>query len=85
MTDQHTGYIVILDKDLPEEDSAALITALGLIRGVISVQPLVADGADLVARAREFERWRDALVTIIQFGPQCVVNPRTINRGDPNP
>lgn len=75
MTDRHRGYIVILADDLREDDSQSLITAIGMIRGVLSVQPLVADGGDLVARARESERWRGALVKIIQHGPECVRAP----------
>lgn len=76
MTDRHQGYIVILDKDIREDDSEALMTALRMVRGVISVQPVVANGADLIAQARETERWRNALVTLIQYGPDSITDPR---------
>lgn len=43
MTDRHAGYIVTLEKDIREDDAEALITALGALRGVIAVKPVVSD------------------------------------------
>lgn len=76
MTDRHQGYLVTLAVDLGEEDSATVMTALRMIRGVAGVEPIAADGVDLVARAGADARWRQALVTLVQLGPDCVRNPR---------
>jgi hypothetical protein len=81
MANRHQGYVVILADDLRPEDSASLVTAIGMVRGVLSVQPIEADGGDLIARAREFERWRAAMVKIIQHGPDCVRAPYEDDRG----
>jgi hypothetical protein len=75
MTNRHQGYIVILADDLREDDAAATLNALRMVRGVMSVEPIVANGGDLIARARETERWRTAIVKLTQFGPDCVRAP----------
>ena len=43
MTDRHAGYIVILSEDIREDDSEKVISALGLIKGVIGVEPVMSD------------------------------------------
>ena len=43
MTDRHAGYIVILDKDIRSDDSEHTLNALRMVRGVISVEPVVSD------------------------------------------
>lgn len=72
MTQRHKGYIVVLRDDLREDDAEATITALRMVRGVLSVAPIEANGDDLIARAREDQRWRDALVRLVQYGPDIV-------------
>jgi len=49
MTDRHRGYIVTLEKDIREDDAEDTITALRSIRGVASVQPVVADHGAIMA------------------------------------
>jgi hypothetical protein len=77
MTTRHAGYIVVLRDDLREDDAQKVITALGMIQGVLSVQPVEANGHDLIAQARADENWRAALVTLVQYGPDAAVNPGT--------
>lgn len=43
MTDRHAGYIVVLDKDIREDDAEATLTALRRVRGVISIEPIIVD------------------------------------------
>lgn len=43
MTDRHNGYIVTLEQALREDDAEATIAAMRQIKGVLSVQPVVAD------------------------------------------
>lgn len=43
MTDRHAAYIVALDHDIREDDAEAVINALKMVKGVLSVMPLVAD------------------------------------------
>lgn len=72
MTTRHQGYVVVLDTDLREDDAEQTLTALRMVRGVLSVEPIEADGTDIIARAREGERWRSALVRLVQYGPDIV-------------
>ena len=43
MTDRHSGYVVVLQEDLREEDAEAVLNALRMTKGVLSVEPIVAD------------------------------------------
>jgi hypothetical protein len=43
MTDRHNGYIVTLEQNIREDDAESTIAALRQIKGVLSVQPVVAD------------------------------------------
>lgn len=51
MTDRHAGYIVTLADDIREDDAVHTISALKMIKGVISVQPVVADACHSIAAA----------------------------------
>jgi hypothetical protein len=55
VTDRHSGYIVTLADDIREDDTEAIITALRMVKHVASVQPVVMDSTELMARERV--RW----------------------------
>ena len=52
MTDRHSGYIVVLGSDLREDDAEYIINAIRMIKGVVSVQPIVADANMHIATER---------------------------------
>lgn len=52
MTDRHAGYIVVLEENIREDDAEHVINALRMVRGVQSVEPIVADHATQIALAR---------------------------------
>ena len=52
MTDRHAGYIVTLEDDVREDDAESILTALRMVRGVINVQPIIADSMLAIARSR---------------------------------
>jgi hypothetical protein len=58
MTDRHADYIVTLADDIREDDAEATINALRMVRGVISVQPVVADVSLVIVHARCDAEWR---------------------------
>lgn len=59
VTNRISAFVVVLDEDLREDDAQATIAALHQIKGVLSVQPHVADVASVVATARvRSELWR---------------------------
>lgn len=43
MSDRHAAYIVTLAQDIREDDAEATLTALRMVRGVLSVKPVVAE------------------------------------------
>jgi len=43
MTTRHSGYLVTLEKDKREDDAEYILNAIRMIKGVISVKPVVAD------------------------------------------
>lgn len=43
MTDRHSAYIVILEQDIREDDAQATINAIKQIRGVLGVEPHIAN------------------------------------------
>lgn len=52
MTGRHSGYVVVLESDMREDDASVTIAAIGQIKGVVSVEPVVADAVSLIAEAR---------------------------------
>lgn len=69
MTDRHAGYIVILDRDLREDDAEAVIAALRMVKGVSRVTPVVADAVPFIYTTRRDLQWRAALGQLAVEGP----------------
>ena len=65
MTDRHAGYIVTLAQDIREDDAKAVITALRMVKGVMSVEPVVADIQYHMAEQRINREWTDRLYAMI--------------------
>lgn len=51
MTTRHAGYVVTLAEDIREDDTA-VVTALRMVKGVISVTPVVGDFDLAMAESR---------------------------------
>jgi hypothetical protein len=69
MTDRHTAYIVVLEHDIRDDDAEPVLTALRMVKGVASVEPVIADYPFAVARTRRDSAWRDALYELARQGP----------------
>ena len=52
MTDREAGYIVTLEKSIREDDAEDIKTAIRMIKGVISVEPVVEDINLHIAKTR---------------------------------
>lgn len=65
MTTRHAGYVVTLEKDIPEDDAERIITALRMVRGVLAVEPVAGNVETMIAesraRARMVRRLSDLL------------------------
>lgn len=67
MTTRYSGYVVTLAKDIREDDADAVISALRMVRGVISVDPVVADVMPAaIATTRRDITWQEHLVNVIE-------------------
>lgn len=69
MTDRHAAYIVILERDMRDDDAAAVAEALGMVRGVLKVTAVVADAVPFVYTTRRDLQWREALGRLAVDGP----------------
>lgn len=64
MTDRHAGYVVTLAADLREDDAQATINAIRMIRGVVSVEPVLG-GVDVhIAEERAEAQWRQRIADL---------------------
>jgi hypothetical protein len=65
MTTRIKGFTITLEKDLREDDIEELVTALRMVRGVASVDPLEKGTEDDMARARVYYELRDKFYEFI--------------------
>lgn len=62
MTDRYIGFAVTLDADMRDDDAAQIADAIRMIRGIATVEPIVArPSSDLLAASRENNRWFQAM------------------------
>lgn len=61
MTDRHAAYIVVLGDDIREDSDEPIITALRMVKGVVSVEPVVADYNLHIAQTRVDQEWQDRI------------------------
>lgn len=52
MTDRHSGYIVVLDKDIREDDAEATLRAIAQIKNVMDITPIVSDPMGKISEVR---------------------------------
>ncbi len=52
MTDRYNAFIVILEKDIRDDDAQSTIDAIKQIKGVLDVQPQISNGSDIVTKLR---------------------------------
>lgn len=67
MTDRHIAYMVTLADDVREDDAEeGILTALRMIKGVVDVRPVIADGlVQQSTRARVSAEWRTAMIAAV--------------------
>jgi hypothetical protein len=70
MTTRQAAYLVVLDEDVREDEiGQPTLTAIRMIKGVISVTPVVSDHAQVIARSRRDRAWETALLALVKEGP----------------
>ena len=64
MTDRINAFVVVLDKDVRDDDAEAWIAAMMMLKGVISVKPNVVDITDHIALTRARQQLGSELMGI---------------------
>jgi len=65
MTDRLKGVLVTFDHDIREDDAEQIIAAIGMIKHVADVKPMVRTHEDLMARVRVDGEWRKKLAALL--------------------
>ena len=52
MTDRHSGYVVTLDAPIREDDAQRIIDAIKMVKGVLSVDPVITDAGQMIAEMK---------------------------------
>lgn len=52
MTDRHAGYVVVLAENIRDDDAQSIVAALCMVKGVLSVEPVISDPGISIATAR---------------------------------
>ena len=52
MTDRRAGYLVTLERDIREDDAQPIMDAIMMLKGVLNVEPVVADINAAIAENR---------------------------------
>jgi len=66
VTDRHAGYVVTLAKDVREDDAEEILTALRMVKGVLSVEPIIADFKLHMAEERVRAEYRSKLIEFVR-------------------
>lgn len=67
MTDRHSGYVVILTDDVREDDAEPTLNALRMVKGVLSVEPIIASLAgEIITEQRVRAAVRAKLTELLQ-------------------
>lgn len=79
MTDRHSGYFVILGEDVREDDAEQILTALSMVKGVLTVTAHVSDPTTAIARARAKLEMEQVLRNALE-GPIPMTNTKADTR-----
>ena len=69
MTDRHVGYVVTLDGAVREDDAEAILTAMKMIKGVASVDPVIDDPKIQIAKSAAHSEWERKIIGLV-YPPQ---------------
>jgi DICT domain-containing protein len=66
MSDRYNYLVVVLEKDLKDEDAEPLIEAIKCFRGVLTVEPNVSDPASHFAEDRVRSEFMEKLLRVLR-------------------
>lgn len=62
MTDRYNAFVVILEKDIRDDDAEQIINAIKMVKGVLDVTPHIADPRDAIATTRAKQEIMERIV-----------------------
>ncbi|MCY1741181.1 hypothetical protein [Ensifer sp. SL37] len=65
MTDRHSGYFVTLETDIREDDASEILSAIRMIKGVLTVDPHIGNPSDQIAIARVKREMSEKIISIV--------------------
>lgn len=69
MTDRYAGFLVTLEYDIREDDAGEILTALRMVRGVLSVEPAPVSPMELhIAEQRVRRELGQQLIAVLRKG-----------------
>lgn len=70
MTDRYNALTVVLERDIREDDAEHILKAIGMIRGVLSVTPNIADMEAHIAEQRVRREMGEKLMAVFYPAPK---------------
>lgn len=65
MSSRVAGFVVTLDRDVKDEDRDAVLTALRMVKGVLSVKPVEASCDLHIAQERASREWQQKIADLL--------------------
>lgn len=69
MTDRYNTLTVVLERDIREDDAEALLSAIRMMRGVLTVEGNVADPGEYMAEERAKRHWQEKIAEVLWPNP----------------
>lgn len=66
MTDRYAGFLVTLESNIREDDAEEILTALRMVRGVLSVEPAVSSFEVHIAEERARWKLEQRLIAVLR-------------------
>jgi len=66
MTDRINSFCVVLEHDYRDDDAESIKTALGMVKGVLSVEPNISNHSDYIAESRVRHELTKKLLGVIR-------------------
>jgi len=65
MSDRIAAFTVTLERDIRADDAKAIRVALSMVKGVLIVEPIVADPMTLIAESRARQAFADKIWAVL--------------------
>lgn len=82
MTDRHAGYLVTLAENVRDDDAQDIIGAIRMVKGVLAVDPVVADPLGAIAENRARSDLTQKIWAALAKAQYCLSRTQAVNWGD---